>query len=154
GFTELLLGSDTTDDARRDLLQIHADAHRVAKIVHHLLAFARKSTLDRAVADLNEVVRSTLVLRSFDCRTANIELREELSPNIPLIVINREEIQQVVLNLLLNAEHAISSTARRGTITVRTGSEGNRVFIEVSDDGPGVPPSLAGRIFEPFFTTK
>src|SRR5262249_36563657 len=67
---------------------------------------------------------------------------------------NREEIQQVVLNLLLNAEHAISSTARRGTITVRTGSEGNRVFIEVSDDGPGVPPSLAGRIFEPFFTTK
>jgi PAS domain S-box-containing protein len=154
GFTELLLGSDTKEEVRRDLQQIHSDANRVAKIVHHLLAFARKSTLDRAVADLNEIVRSTLVLRTFECRTANIELREELSSNIPLIVINREEIQQVVLNLLLNAEQAIRATSRRGTIAVRTGSEGNRVFIDVSDSGPGIPVSLAGRIFEPFFTTK
>src|SRR6185436_16634471 len=93
-------------------------------------------------------------LRAFECRTANIELREELSTHIPLIVINREEIQQIVLNLLLNAEHAIKSTGRRGAITVRTGAEGNRVYLEVSDNGPGVALSLAGRIFEPFFTTK
>jgi len=124
------------------------------QIVHHLLAFARKSTLDRAVADLNEIVRSTVMLRAFECRNANIELRENLSTNVPVIVINREEIQQIVLNLLLNAEHAVKSTGRRGTITLSTGADGDNAFIEVSDSGPGVPPPMAGRIFEPFFTTK
>ena len=154
GFTELLLGVETNDGTRRDLEQIHADANRVAKIVHHLLAFARKSTLDRAVADLNEIVRSTTMLRAFEIRQADIDLREELSANVPVIVINREEIQQVVLNLVLNAEHAIKSTGRGGTITLRTGTDGNTTFIEVTDTGPGVPPELVGRIFEPFFTTK
>ncbi|OLC83698.1 MAG: hypothetical protein AUH72_03725 [Acidobacteria bacterium 13_1_40CM_4_65_8] len=154
GFTELLLGNETKDDTRRDLQQIHADANRVAKIVQHLLAFARKSSLDRAVADLNEIVRSTVMLRAFECRNANVELRENLSTNVPVIVINREEIQQIVLNLLLNAEHAVKSMGRRGTVTLRTGADGDNAFIEVSDSGPGVPPALAGRIFEPFFTTK
>jgi PAS domain S-box-containing protein len=154
GFTELLLGVETNDATRRDLEQIHADANRVAKIVHHLLAFARKSTLDRAVADLSEIVRSTVILRAFEIRSANIDLREELSANVPLIVINREEIQQIVLNLLLNAEHAVKSTGRRGAITLRTGTEDHHAFVEVSDTGPGIPAELALRIFEPFFTTK
>jgi PAS domain S-box-containing protein len=154
GFTELLLGVETNDSTRRDLQQIHSDANRVAKIVHHLLAFARKSTLDRSVADLNEIVRSTAMLRAFELRQADIDLREELSSHLPLIVINREEIQQVVLNLLLNAEHAIKATGRPGTITLRTGIDGGSSFIEVSDSGPGIPQEIALRVFEPFFTTK
>ena len=156
GFTELLLGSEAEGQTRRDLEQIHADANRVAKIVHHLLAFARRSTLDRAVGDMNEIVRATMVLRAFELRTAGIELREQLSPDVPVVVINREEIQQILLNLLLNAEHAVKSMARRGTIIVRTGvgADGDCVFVEVSDNGPGVPPALTGRVFEPFFTTK
>jgi len=154
GFTELLLGSDAKGQIRHDLKQIHGDAQRVAKIVHHLLAFARKSTLDRAVADINEVVRSTVMLRAFELRNASIEVREQLSSDLPVIVTNREQIQQIVLNLLLNAEHALKTTGRRGAITVRTGVEGEAVFVEVADNGPGVPPELAGRIFEPFFTTK
>ena len=154
GFTELLLGVETNDSTRRDLQQIHSDANRVAKIVHHLLAFARKSTLDRAVADLNEIVRSTAMLRAFELRHAAIDLREDLSSHLPLIVINREEIQQVVLNLLLNAEHAIKATGRPGTITLRTGIDGGGSFVEVSDSGPGIRPEIALRVFEPFFTTK
>ena len=139
---------------RHDLEQIHSDANRVAKIVHHLLAFARRSSLDRAVADLNEIVRSTLMLRSFDFRTANIDLEERLSNELPLIVINREEVQQIVVNLMLNAEQAIRGTGHRGTIAVRTGVDAETVFVDVIDNGPGVPKELAGRIFEPFFTTK
>ena len=154
GFTELLLGSDVKGQLRRDLEHIREDANRVAKIVRHLLAFARRSTLERAVADVNEVVRSTMTLRAFELRTAGIELKEELSPELPVIVINREQIQQIVLNLLLNAEQALKTTVRRGTITVRTGVERDTVYIDVSDSGPGIPLELAGRIFEPFFTTK
>jgi PAS domain S-box-containing protein len=154
GYTELLLGGHGQGDIRHDLEQIHSDANRVAKIVHHLLAFARRSSLDRAVADLNEVVRSTLVLRKFDFRTGNITLDEQLSGQIPLIVINREEIQQIILNLVLNAEQAIRDSERHGVIHVRTGVADGSVFVEVSDDGPGIPLEMAGRIFEPFFTTK
>ena len=154
GFTELLLGSDVTGQVRRDIEHVRDDANRVAKIVRHLLAFARRSTLERAVADVNEVVRSTMSLRAFELRTAGIELKEELSPDVPVIVINREQIQQIVLNLLLNAEQALKTTGRRGTITMRSGVDGDLVFLDVSDSGPGVPLELAGRIFEPFFSTK
>jgi signal transduction histidine kinase len=68
--------------------------------------------------------------------------------------VNREEIQQVVLNLILNAEHATRATGRPGTLHVRTGSSGDFVFLEIADEGPGVPPEVASRIFEPSFTTK
>ena len=68
--------------------------------------------------------------------------------------MNREEIQQVVLNLILNAEHATRATGGPGILHVRTGSTEDSVFLEIADDGPGVPRDVAARIFEPFFTTK
>ncbi len=71
-----------------------------------------------------------------------------------MIVVNRGQIQQIVVNLVLNAEHAIRATHRPGIIGVRTGQGDDSVFVDVSDDGPGVPGAVAGRIFEPFFTTK
>lgn len=153
GYAELLMSSDAKPEVRRDLDQIHVDAVRAAQIVRHLLSFARRSTLERSVADLNEIVRSTLALRTFELRTASIEVRQHYGRELPMIAVNREEIQQVVLNLILNAEYAIRS-AGRGTITVRTGMADSSPFIEVADDGPGVPAEVAGRVFEPFYTTK
>jgi PAS domain S-box-containing protein len=153
GYAELLSAS-AAPELRRDLEQIRSDAQRAAKIVRHLLSFARRSTLERSVAELNEIVRSTLALRTFQLRTANIDVRQEYMDDLPLIVVNREEIQQVILNLVLNAEHAVRGNHRPSTIVVRTGMEGGVVFVEVADDGPGVAPEMAGRIFEPFFTTK
>jgi PAS domain S-box-containing protein len=154
GFTELMINGDHGDDARRDLEQIRTDAHRAAKIVRHLLSFARRSTLERSVVDLNEVVRATTALRAFELRNAGIELRQQFSDDLPLLVVSREEIQQVVLNLVLNAEHAVRSLGRGGWIEVRTGSDGDGAYVEVSDDGPGIPGGNEGRVFEPFFTTK
>lgn len=154
GFTELLATSKDPDEIQRDLEQIRREAGRAAKIVRHLLSFARRSTLERSVADLNEIVRTTLALRSFELRNANIDVHQEYSRDLPVIVVNREEIQQVVLNLILNAEQAIRGTAMHGTIRVRTDQTGDTAFVEVSDDGPGVATDQRGRIFEPFYTTK
>jgi two-component system NtrC family sensor kinase len=154
GFAELLIASDTTPEIRRDLEQIRSDANRAAKIVRHLLLFARHSTLERAVADLNEIVRMTSALRAYELKLASIGLVEQYSTNVPLVVANREEIQQVVLNLLLNAEQAIRGHARGGSIRITTGETSDSAYIEVADDGPGVPDLEASRIFEPFFTTK
>src|SRR5205085_9560737 len=134
--------------------QIRADADRAAKIVRHLLQFARRSTLERAVADLNEIARSAAVLRSYEFKMAGVELIEEYSTELPLVVANREEIQQVILNLLLNAEHAVRTNGRGGRIRVSTGESGDAAYVEVVDDGPGVPTVVVSRIFEPFFTTK
>jgi len=154
GFTELLISSDAAPEIRRDLEQIRSDADRAAKVVRHLLLFARRTTLERAVADLNEIVRSTSALRAYELKLAGIELVEQYSTDLPLVVANREEIQQVILNLLLNAEHALRGNGRAGRIRLTTGQTDDTAYIEVSDDGPGVPEVAVSRIFEPFFTTK
>jgi PAS domain S-box-containing protein len=153
GFAELLIGTDTNPEIRRDLEQIRSDADRAAKIVRHLLQFARRSTLERAVADLNEIARSTSALRKYELKMAGIELVEHYSTDVPVVLANREEIQQVVLNLLLNAEHALRGQSGRA-IRITTGQAGDAAYIEVADDGPGVPEVAISRIFEPFFTTK
>ena len=74
--------------------------------------------------------------------------------SLPAVVVNPEEIQQVILNLILNAEQAMRAAHRGGTLTVTTKCVDEMVTIEIQDDGPGVPPALAGRVFEPFFSTK
>jgi PAS domain S-box-containing protein len=154
GFTELLIGTNLDPGIRRDLEQIRSDADRAAKIVRHLLQFARRSTLERAVADLNEIARSTTALRSYELKLAGIEIVEHYSTDVPVVVANREEIQQIVLNLLLNAEYAMRGLGRKGVVRVTTGQAADAAYIEVADDGPGVPEVAVSRIFEPFFTTK
>jgi PAS domain S-box-containing protein len=154
GFTELLIQAEDRPHVLADLEQIRSDARRAAKIVHHLLLFARRETLERTVADFNEIVRSTIALRNFELRSSQIRLEQAYSDDVPLVVANREQIQQIIVNLLLNAEQAIRVGRRPGTVSVRTGHEDNAAFVDVADDGPGVAPDVMGRIFEPFYTTK
>ena len=153
GFTELLLRGESRPEVRRDLERVQLDADRAAKIVRNLLAFVRRSALERSLVDLSEIVRSTVALKAFDFQAAGIEVREDYG-EVPLVVASREELRQVVLNLVSNAEHAIRAAAIPGVITLKAGTSGTSAFIEVSDNGPGVPVAMAGRIFEPFFTTK
>src|SRR5206468_1694186 len=130
------------------------EAARAGQIVRNLLAFVRRGAPDRMVGDLNQVVRSTMDLRQYHLVQSNITLVVDLQAGPLPAIFNREEIQQVVLNLLLNAEQAIADGPGSGTIVVRTRSDGSVHTLQVSDDGPGIDPELKGRIFEPFFTTK
>jgi PAS domain S-box-containing protein len=156
GQVELLIGVEDRPQTRDDLEHIRVAGERAAKIVRNLLTFARQSALDRSVADLNEIVRSTLMLRASDLRAAAIAVDEAYADELPLIIVNREEIQQIVLNLILNAEHAVRAGGGPGTIRVQTrrSDDAGAVVFEIADEGPGVPPDIASRIFEPFFTTK
>ena len=120
GQVELLIGTEDRPATRVELQQIRHSGERAAKIVRNLLTFARHSALERSVADLNEIVRSTLALRANDLRAANIAVDEDYADELPLIIVNREEIQQAVLNLLLNAEQALRAVRRPGTMRVRT----------------------------------
>jgi signal transduction histidine kinase len=154
GLTELLISAETRPETKSDLELVRHDGERAAAIVKNLLSFARRSALERSVADLNEIARSSLALRAYEFRLKGTTVHTEYAGDLPMIVVNREEIQQIALNLIMNAEHAMRSAHDPGTITVRTTFDGESVSLEVIDDGPGVPAELAGRIFEPFFTTK
>jgi PAS domain S-box-containing protein len=154
GFTELLLDAEDRPALRRDLEQVRSEAIRAGKIVRNLLAFVRRSSSERSVCNLNEIVKTTLALRSYEFGSANIRLFERYAEPLPEVIANREEIQQVILNLIMNAEQAMRSAHRGGSLTVTTDHCGGAVTVEVRDSGPGVPPALAGRVFEPFFSTK
>jgi PAS domain S-box-containing protein len=154
GFTELALDSEDRPAARNDLERVLAEANRAARIVRNLLAFVRRSSAERITLNLNEVVQSAIALRAYEFSVANIAVETSYAPDLPQVSVDPEEIQQVLLNLLLNAEHAVKSTGRGGQLRIRTLRDGDGLAVEVEDNGPGVPPGVAGRIFEPFFSTK
>jgi PAS domain S-box-containing protein len=154
GFTEPLIDAESRPEFRRDLEQVRSEAIRAGKIVRNLLAFVRRSSSERTIANVNEIVKTTISLRSYEFGSANIRLFESYGEGLPCVVVNPEEIQQVILNLILNAEQAMRAAHRGGTLTVTTKCVDAMVTIEIHDDGPGVPVALAGRVFEPFFSTK
>jgi len=154
GFTELLIETEQRQQNRRDLEQIRAEAMRAGKIVRNLLAFTRRSSSERKLQDINDLVSATLALRSYELAASDIALEEQYADLLPPIWVNREEIQQVILNLILNAEHAMRAAHGRGLLTVRTAVLESNVIAEIRDNGPGIPSKLSGRIFEPFFSTK
>ncbi len=153
GCTELML-DEPEGDNRDDLELVRKEAMRAGQIVRNLLAFARRGVSDRQPIDLNDLVRATAELRHYHLQQVNIDLILRCAPTPLPVAVNREEIRQVILNLLLNAEHAITSSAEKGTITIETSGNGQVQTVEVTDSGPGISPELRGRIFEPFFTTR
>jgi signal transduction histidine kinase/CheY-like chemotaxis protein len=144
------------DQTRRGLEAILSESERAAKIVRNLLTFARKRHTTRAMVDLNQVVRETLALRSYEQRVNNISTIEALAAGLPQAFADPHQIQQVLLNLIINAEQAMIGAHGRGTLIVRTWHDLDRdaVVLEVTDDGPGVPEDVQPKIFDPFFTTK
>ena len=154
GFTELLIETEQRQQNRRDLEQVRAETVRAGKIVRNLLAFVRRSSSERALQAINDLARATLALRAYELTTSNVALEEQYADGLPPVWVNREEIQQVILNLILNAEHAMRAAHAGGHLTLRTAAVDSNVIVEVRDDGPGIPAKLAGRVFEPFFSTK
>jgi two-component system NtrC family sensor kinase len=155
GCVELLLEERKGDDDQaRDLHLVRQEAARAGQIVRNLLAFVRRGASDRTSTDLNQIVKATADLRDYHLAQQNIALVVDLHPDALPVLANREEIQQVVLNLLMNAEQAIASGPGAGTIVLKTTSTGASHTLQVTDDGPGIGQDLRGRIFEPFFTTK
>ena len=154
GSVELLLEDRPDIGSRHDLELVRREAGRAGQIVRNLLSFVRRSAPDRMAADLNDIIHSVVELRGYHLQQRNITLATSLQRPPAYILVNREEIQQIILNLILNAEQAMLAAGRGSTITIRSFSEGGDHLVEVSDDGPGVGAEMRGRIFEPFFTTK
>ena len=155
-WAERLSQRSVDDQTRRGLETILSESERAAKIVRNLLTFARKRHTTRAMVDVNQIVRETLALRSYEQTLANISIIEALAAGLPPAFADPHQFQQVLLNLIINAEQAMLGAHGRGTLIVRTWHDADRdaVVLEVNDDGPGVPEDVQPRIFDPFFTTK
>ena len=155
-WAERLSQRPVDDQTRRGLEAILGESERAAKIVRNLLTFARKRHTTRAMVDLNQVVRETLALRSYEQRVNNVTTIEALAAGLPQAFADPHQIQQVLLNLVINAEQAMIASHGHGTLVVRTWHDLDRdaVVLEVTDDGPGVPEDVQPKIFDPFFTTK
>jgi signal transduction histidine kinase len=153
---ERLTGKRLDDLTRRDLDAIHNAAERAARIVRNLQTFARKRHTTRTMVEVNQVVRETLALRAYEQRAANVVIVEALAAGLPHVFADPHQIQQVLLNLVINAEQAMISAHGRGTLILRSWHDPDRdaVILEVTDDGPGVPADVQPKIFDPFFTTK
>ena len=155
-WAERLSQRSLDESTRRGIDIILGESERAARIVRNLLTFARKRQSTRTMVDLNQVVRETLALRSYEQRVTNITLIEALPSGLPTIFADAHQVQQVLLNLIINAEQAMLAANGRGTLVVRSWHEADRelVVLEINDDGPGVPDDVQGKIFDPFFTTK
>ncbi len=157
GLAELLLERGPHPDFPHEHLRvIHDQAERAGRIVRNLLTFARKGVAEKVAVDLNDVAARTSLLIVYELQLHGIELESALSPEPVVVLGDRYELQQVLLNLVNNAVHAVSQLApdRPRRIRIETTLQGGTAVLRVGDSGPGVPPHLVSYLFTPFFTTK
>ena len=151
GYAEMLMGRAGDERERRMLKMIHDSAIGCKSIVQSLLEFAREKEPRKVPTDLNQLVEKTLSLFLYKLGGRGVKCVKRLTPTIPPVAVDPHQIEQVLINLINNAIHAMKGG---GTLTVSTGYGEGAVTVKVEDTGCGIPPHILNRIFDPFFTTK
>jgi len=154
GFSDLLLGRDLPDDIKEDLKIINREAQRTAGIVKNLLTFARKHETEKKLVNINELIQKVLELRAYEQKVNNIQTNTQFSPDLPKTMADAFQLQQMFINIIINAEHFMDEAHRKGTLTITTKRAGDIIQASFADDGPGIPKENLGHLFDPFFTTK
>ena len=159
GNSELLQEMEVSEPARKPIASLRQEARRAADIVQNLQYFARPPASGHTQVNLNELVQRTVQMQAYPLRKSNITVDFLPDPAIPSIAADPNQLMQVFLNLLLNAEQAIRESASpeakdKGTIRVRIARKRDSVSIVFQDDGPGIAPETLPHIFDPFFTTR
>ena len=152
-FAQLLLEEPMSEEQADSVRLMKREADRAAGVIRDLLVFSRKSGEQRSPVNINTTIDLTFRLRAHGFRAAGIDVVMDLDPTVPMILGDEAKLQQVLLNLFVNAEQAmVHSPVRR--LTTRTRAEHASVRIEVADTGAGMSPDVQAHIFEPFYTTK
>jgi signal transduction histidine kinase len=154
GLSQLLAQRDVPKDIKEDLNLVYSEAQRAANVVKNLLTFARKHPSAKQPLNINEVIGKVLEIRAYEDRVSNIEVVTHLASDLSQIMADYFQLQQVFLNIVINAEHFMIEAHNKGTLTITTQKVGGIVQASFADDGPGISKENLGHIFDPFFTTK
>jgi PAS domain S-box-containing protein len=154
GFSQRLLRKITNEEVSRDLEIIHSEAQRAARVVQNLLTFARRREPKKEYSNINDILQKALELRAYELKTSNIEVVTDLAPSLTEIMVDFPQIQEVFLNIILNAEQAMNETHGGGKLTIKTWEIKDHIRISFTDDGPGIHPEHLDKVFDPFFTTR
>jgi PAS domain S-box-containing protein len=155
GVTELLRDQETADEnTKRQLELTHRQARRAARIVQNLLEFSRPAAPQKKPVDVNTLVERTLQLHEHSLRRNNVQVDFQCQTDLPPVIGDANQLIQVFLNLISNAEHAIREVRETGRIQLRIGRIGGHISLTVQDDGVGILPEALPRLFDPFYTTK
>ena len=156
GHALMMRDEITEPDLLRRVDKISTAAERCAKIVKTFLAMARQQPAKMERTDISAVIATAVDVASYGRQNEDLQITQELNQRLPAIMADADQITQVIINLVINAEQAIkkSATGDQIRVSTRLGSDARSIEIRIEDNGPGIPEKLRGRIFEPFFTTK
>lgn len=154
GLSQLLAQKDVSEDIKKDLNLVYSEAQRAATVVKNLLIFARKHPPAKQPLNVNEVIGKVLEIRAYVERVSNIEVVVHLASDLPQIMGDYFQLQQVFLNIVINAEYFMIEAHGKGTLTITTRKVVGGVQVSFADDGPGIHKNNLDHIFDPFFTTK
>jgi len=154
GYSDIILELNVPDDMKGYLEIVNKEANRAADVVKNLLTFARKHPRAKEPVDINEIIQEVLTLRAYEQKTSNISVKTQFDTTVPKIKADAFQLQQVFLNIIINAEFAMITAHGRGTLNITTMHENNAVRAIFADDGPGIAKDSLEHLFDPFFTTK
>lgn len=152
-FAQLLLEEDLAPEQREAVQLIKRESDRATTVIRDLLLFSRKEGAATGPVDINALLEQTVRLRAYQLRNANVEVTLLLDPGNPQVLGDRQKLQQVLLNVIVNAEHAMEAKPN-ARLLLRSAREGDRVVLDATDSGVGMTPEVRQRVFEPFYTTK
>jgi PAS domain S-box-containing protein len=153
-LSQMLAGKEMAADDREDLDIIRKEAERAAAIVRNLLTFARKNDQKRVPVDICDLIKDVLKLRVYEHKLNNIEVDTQFESNIPPLLMDYHQMQQVFLNLIQNAEQAMIESGCKPLLTISVRYRDGNVITEVTDSGAGISEENMKKLFTPFFTTK
>jgi CheY-like chemotaxis protein len=155
GFAELaLLNNALPQPVRDDIRVIYSECNRAARVLHDLLSFAGERPITTVPVDVEAIILQALKLKSNELDVFNINVTPRISPDLPPISSDPDQLIEVILNILDNAQQAMTETRGGGEIEIFAHRVEDRIRISIKDHGPGIPPGNMDRIFQPFFTTK
>jgi PAS domain S-box-containing protein len=148
-------GTPDLDAARRSVEWVIDDGNRASEVIRRVRALAKKTDIEMVPLDVNDVIREVIVLVQRELISHQVSLRMELAPTLPMVLADRVQLQQVMINLVMNGIEAMRSvTDRTRELVIGSLQETQQVLVSVTDRGVGISTEIADRLFNPFFTTK
>jgi signal transduction histidine kinase/sensor domain CHASE-containing protein len=154
GLCQLLLEEEMPNEMKQDIEVIYNEARRASAIIKSLFSLSIKNTSEKQVTQINNLIQDVLKIRAYEQRVNNMNVQTKLDPYLPEVLVDQFQMQQVLLNLILNAEQAIEGVNRQGTLSITTEREDGHIKISIADDGMGISGENLKNLFNPFFTTK